>query len=203
MQQGADPGIFALQPGRIVGLEGMPGSGLTRLGLRMLAEPSRRAPVAVVDARGWFCPLSAWESGLQPHRLVVVRCSDRVLWPQVAAALSDGLAAVYAEVPVGIKEPLLRRLAAVVRNRRASLVLRPVRGELPTGLAHLRLRVRDVAWEGPEAGFGRLQRRRLVVEASGKQVGGRTQIFEVDDGGTDAVRVVSGLAAAPLRRVAG
>ena len=196
-------GIFTLQPGRVVGLEGAAGSGLTRLGLEMLVPASRLAPVAVLDVRGWFCPLAAWENGLAPDRLVVVRCRDRMLWPQVAAALSDGLAAVYAEVPPGVKEPLLRRLVAVVRNRKAALVLRPLQGTLPSGLVHLRLQVREIAWEGTEAGHGRLLRRRLVVEASGKAAGGMTRTYEVDDDGADALRVVSGLVAAPLRRAAG
>ncbi len=190
-------GVVALRPGRVVGLIGPPGTGLTRLGLSLLAGRSHRGPVAFLDVRGWLCPAAAWEAGLAPERLVVVRCDDKARWAQVAAALCEGVQAVYAEVPVGTKEALLRRLGALVRSRHAALVLRPVQGDLPAGLAHLRLEAREVAWEGPDAGHGRLERRRLVMAASGKATGGVTRVVEVEDDGTDDMRVVPRLAAAP------
>src|SRR5690606_13074618 len=43
--------LLELSPGRLVELVGEPGGGLTRLGMRMLAEHSRIAPVVVVDTR--------------------------------------------------------------------------------------------------------------------------------------------------------
>ena len=51
------------EPGRVLGLVGPPGSGLTRLGLSLLADPARRGPVAVVDVRGWLCPPAAGRPG--------------------------------------------------------------------------------------------------------------------------------------------
>ena len=87
--------------GRVVGLVGSSGYGLTRLGLTMLAPHARTGAVAVVDVRGWLCPLAAWEAGVSAERLVVVRCSDRARWGQVTAALLGGIAATYAEVPPG------------------------------------------------------------------------------------------------------
>lgn len=189
-----DRSSLALEPGRIVGLDGAPGSGLTRLGLSLLAPLA--GPVAIVDARGWFCPVAGWESGLDPGRMVVVRCGDRDQWSQVMAALVEGVRAVYAEVPPGVPEPMLRRLGALVRSRRTALVLRPLRGPLPSGAVHLRLRAHLISWEGPDAGHGRLQHRRIVVEASGKGMGGMTRFMEVEDDGTHPVRVVSRLAAA-------
>lgn len=188
-------GFLALEPGRIIGLTGSPGAGMTRLGLSLMADVSRLGPVAFVDTRGWFSPLSAWESGIEPDRLAVVRCHDNRRWPRVVAALVEGLGAVYAEVPSGVSDGMLRRLGALVRNRRRSLVLRPVRGGLPAGLAHLRLDARGVEWEGADAGHGRLTRRRLLLEASGKATGGMPLALEIREGGerdagANAVRVV-------------
>lgn len=194
---------IAAAPGRVLGLEGAPGFGLTRLGLALLAVPARRGPVAAIDVRGWLSPLAAWESGVPVEHLVVVRCTDRTLWPKVTAALLDGISAVYAEVPSGVPDPLLRRLGALARSRNTALVLRPVRGTLPAGLAHLRLAAGEVRWEGTEAGHGRLTRRKVLLRASGRGVGGAERFFEVDDDGSDAVRLVSGLAAAPAGRAAG
>ena len=76
-------GLLALEPGRVVGLTGPVGTGMTRLGLSLMAETARRGPVAFVDARGWFCPLSAWESGIEPERLAVVRCATESELPSV------------------------------------------------------------------------------------------------------------------------
>ena len=194
---------LALPPGRVVGLEGPPGFGLTRLGLTMMTEAARRGLVAFVDVRGWLCPPAAWELGIAPERLVVVRCDDAVTWGRVVGGLLDGMQAVYAEVPPRVKEAHLRKLAAVSRSTRTPLVLRPVRGEVPGGIVHLRLSAREIVWEGADQGFGRLTRRRLVIEASGKVMQGMARIIEVEDHGTHAVRVVSGLGVAPAGRATG
>ena len=198
---GAPGGLLTVQSGRVMGLEGPPGYGLTRVGLSMLA--AHPGTVAVVDVRGWLSPLAAWEAGIAPENLVLVRCTDRARWAQVTATLVEGLGAVYAEVPQGINEQLLRRLGALARARRTALLLRPLRGGLPAGLAHLRLLGEAVAWEGAGAGHGRLTQRLLTLRADGRGVGGVERRIEVEDDGTDAVRVVPGLAPAPSRRAAG
>ena len=180
-----------LQPGRITEMSGLTGMGMTRLGLGLLAEPSQRAPVVVLDVKGWLSPVAAWEMGVDSSRLVIVRCSDPQLWPQVAAALIDGVHAVYAEVPAGVRDQHLRRLAALARARRTGVALRPLGDALPSGVAHLRLRAREVRWEGAERGHGQLRRRYLVVEASGRGVAGMTRTIEMVDDGTDVMRVVS------------
>lgn len=190
-------------PGRVLGLVGPPGLGLTRLGLSMLAAPARRGMVAAVDVRGWLSPLAAWEVGLVPERLVVIRCPDGSRWGQVIAALLEGIGAVYAEVPEGVAETVLRRLGALARARRSALLLRPVRGRLPPGVAYLRLEGAGVVWEGADAGHGRLTRRRLQLQAAGKGVGGVEQHLEVEDDGTDLVCVFPRLAAASPRRATG
>jgi hypothetical protein len=198
---GGDP--LALQPGRVVALEGSPGFGLTRLGLTMIADAARSGLVAFVDVRGWLCPPAAWELGIAPERLVVVRCDDPIAWGRVVGGLLDGMQAVYAEVPPRVKDAHLRKLAAASRSTRTPLVLRPVRGEMPGGVAHLRLSAREIVWEGADQGFGRLTRRRLVIEASGKVMQGMARLIEVEDHGTHAVRVVSGLGVTPAGRATG
>jgi hypothetical protein len=193
----------AVEPGRILGLVGPPGFGLTRLGLALLAVPARHGLVAAVDVRGWLCPTAAWEAGIAPERLVVVRCPGRDPWAQVTAALLEGLTAVYAEVPSGMAEPVLRRLGALARARRAALILRPIQGSLPSGLAYLRLTAGEVSWEGAGTGYGRIIRRRMTLLAAGKGMGGREQVLEVEDDGTDTLRVVSRLAFAEVGRAVG
>jgi hypothetical protein len=182
-------GLLTVQPGRMVEMVGHPGSGLTRLGLKLLADQSRVSPVVVLDVGGWISPLAAWETGVLPERLVVVRCPDPVLWPKVAAALLEGVQALYAEVPSRVKEQDLRRLAALARARRVAVVMRG--NGLPSGISFLRLRAIGVTWEGADQGHGRLGRRRLMLEASGKGVAGIPRIIEVEDEGTDVVRLVS------------
>lgn len=195
--------LFSLIPGKVIGLVGPSGFGLTRVGLSMLAEPARTGPVVFLDVRGWISPPAAWEAGIPPERLVIVRCPDRLQWPRVVAALLEGIRAVYAEMPGGIPEAALHRLAALARSRRSSLLLRPLRGEVPAGVAHLRFRALGVEWEGPRAGHGRLAGRRLMLEATGKGAAGIEQLIEVEDDGADPLRVVSRLAAAPAGRATG
>ncbi len=198
-----EEGFLHLQPGRVTELIGVPGTGLTRLGLKLLAEPSRVAPVVALDTRGWISPEAAWETGVLAERLIIVRCDDPILWPKVTAALLDGVRAVYAEVPARIKDHDLRRLTALARARRVAVVMRSMGNGLPTGIAHLRLRALGVTWEGANRGHGRLKKRRLMLEASGRGAAGITRRFEVEDEGTDAVRVVSDVVVDQVRRAVG
>jgi hypothetical protein len=195
--------LLVLQPGRVTGLIGSAGFGLTRLALSLLAEARVNGPIAYLDVRGWFCPSAAWESGIGIDQLVVARCSDPVNWAKTAATLIEGVGAVYAEVPKGIKDAQLRKLGALVRSRKTPLVLRPLSGDLPSGVAHLTLEAREVIWEGTDRGHGRLSSRRIVCEASGKAVRGMTQLVELEDHGANALHLVSGLATAPSRRAVG
>lgn len=198
-----EEGFLHLQPGRVTELIGVPGTGLTRLGLKLLAEHSRVAPVVALDSRGWISPEAAWETGVVAERLIVVRCDDLILWPKVTAALFEGVRAVYAEVPARAREQDLRRLTALARARRVAVAMRSMGSGLPTGVAHLRLRAMGITWEGADRGHGRLKKRRLMLEASGKGSAGVTRRFEVEDEGTDAVRVVSNVVLDQTRRVSG
>ena len=192
---------LALEAGKVIGLVGTPGYGLTRLGLGLLrGQPGW---VACVDVRGWLSPMALWEMGIATDRVVVVRCSDPRRWPQVTAALVEGMQAVYAELPAGVSPPVVRRLGALARARATSVVLRSLEGDIPTGITHLRLEAEEVAWHGAQQGRGHLRERRFTLVASGKGVGGIRHIYEMEDDGTDTVRVVSRLAAALPGRAVG
>lgn len=193
-----------LAPGRILGLIGSAGSGLTSIGISLLAQATVSEPVAVLDVRGWFCPSLAWEAGIEPERLVIVRCHDPAVWPKLAATLVEGFTALYAEVPRRVPDQVLRRIGALARSRRTSTVMRAMEGnDLPTGLLHLRIEGVAVKWEGPESGHGRLQRRAVTVRASGKGTQGIERLLEVEGDGTDTVRLVSRLAAPAAGRATG
>lgn len=191
---------ITLEPGRVVALDGQPGSGLTRVGLALLVEVARQAPVVAVDVRGWISPLAAWEVGIPPDRFVLVReAGDH--WPTVMSTLIDGVRAVYAEIPVGTPPSVLRRLAAGARARRVGLVLRPVRGSVPTGIAHLTIEADDIRWSGVGPGLGHLGERSIRLRARGKAVAGIERSIEVEDDGTHPLHLVGGVAAA--RRATG
>jgi len=182
--------LFSLAPGQVAGLSGIPGSGLTRLGLALIAPYARSGSLACIDVRGWMSPAAAWDMGIEPERLVVVRSNDIVTWGRIVATLLDGLGGVYAEVPQGVKDASLRKLVAKARTQRTPLVLRPVTGELPRGMAHLHLRAREVIWEGTDAGHGRLRTRRTLLDASGKSTRGMERTIEIEDDGSDDLRVI-------------
>jgi len=160
--------VLSLAPGQVAGLTGVPGSGLTRIGMSLLVPYAAHGPLVYLDVRGWANPLAAWEMGIEPERFVVVRCSDIVSWSRIVATLLDGVRGVYAEVPAGLKDQALFKLAAKARAKRTPVVFRPITGKLPGGLAHLNLDAREVLWEGTEAGHGNLMNRRTLFEASGK-----------------------------------
>ena len=194
--------VFSLSPGQIAGLSGLPGSGLTRVGLSLIAPYASQGHLAYLDVRGWASPLTAWELGIEPERFIVVRTDDIVTWSRVVGTLLDGMRGVYAEIPRGVKDSALRTLAAKARMRRTPLVLRPIEGKLPQGVAHLHLKARDVEWHGTEQGHGALVRRRTLLDATGKATRGMERTIEIEDDGTNDLRVVPHLGAQTSRRFA-
>ena len=189
-------------PGQVAVLSGEPGLGMTRLGLVMLSGYTG-GTVAYLDVRGWVSPVAAWEVGIEPDRLVIARCGEVIQWGRVAAALLDGATAVLAEVPVGAKDASIRKLAALARNRGTSLLLRPIDRAVPPGVAHLMLEARETAWRGAVDGHGRIDQRMIRITASGKAMKGMTRTIEMEDDGSNALRVVSGVDAADARSAAG
>lgn len=196
-------GSLVLMPGRVVGLVGPPGFGLTRLGLSMVGEYAAAGPVVCVDVRGWLSPTAAWEAGVPADKLVIVRAKEPVQWAKVVAVVLEGVGSVYAEVPSDVHEAHIRRLAALSRRSKTPLVLRPVRGRLPAGIAQLTVTPETLQWEGVEQGYGRLTHRRLMLSVSGKVMRGMTTMIEVEDDGANALHMVPGLAVAAARHANG
>ncbi len=202
VRRGRADEVLTLSPGQIAGLSGLPGSGLTRMGLSLIAPYASQGHLAYLDVRGWASPLTAWELGIDPERFIVVRTDDIVTWSRVVGTLLDGMRGVYAEIPRGVKDSALRTLAARARTRRTPLVFRSIAGKLPQGVVHLHLEARDVAWDGTEQGHGALIRRRTLLDASGKMMRGMERTIEIEDDGTNYMRVVSNLGAQTSRRFA-
>jgi hypothetical protein len=194
--------IMSLSPGQIAGLSGVPGSGLTKVGISLIAPYASQGHLAYLDVRGWASPLTAWELGIEPERFIIVRTDDIVTWSRVVGTLLDGMRGVYAEIPRGVKDSALRTLAAKARTRRTPLVLRPIAGKLPQGVVHLHLEARDVEWDGTQQGHGALVRRRTRLDASGKATRGMERTIEIEDDGTNGLRVVPNLGAETSRRLA-
>ncbi len=194
--------IVTLERGQIAGLSGVPGSGLTRIGLSLLAPYTARGSLVYLDVRGWVSPLAVWELGIEPKRFIVVRTADITTWCRVAATLLDGVCALYAEVPLGVKDAALRTLAARARTRRTPLVFRSLDGNIPQGVVHLQLEAREITWKGAEQGHGRLLVRRSLLNASGKATRGMERTIEVEDDGTNNLRVVSHLGTQTSKRFA-
>ena len=190
--------LLSVDPGRVVGLVGELGTGLTRLGLYLLTEASYQAPVAVVDLEGWVNPLAAWEVGIAPERLVMIRSVDPKQWADVMGVLLRGVPAIYAEVPRGVSGQVLRRIASSARREKTAVVLRS-QGALASGVAHTIIEGDDVLWHGSDGGFGYLEERELLVGATGRGASGQPRTLEIEDDGTDTLRVVGRMGAPPTR----
>ena len=170
--------------------------------MSLLAPYAASGHVAYLDVRGWANPAAAWEMGIGPEQLVVVRVDDIVSWGRIVATLLSGVKGVYAEIPTGVRDVVLRKLAAKARTSRTPLVLRPVRGSLPSGIAQLRIEAKGISWEGTADGHGQLTRRRALLDASGKAIRGMQRMIEVEDDGTNDLRVVPHMGADEARRLA-
>ena len=147
-------------------------------------------------------PQAAWDMGIDPERFVVVRSESIISWGRIVGTLLDGVRGVYAEVPSGVREAVLRKLVAKARTRRTPLVLRPLSGALPSGVAHLYLTAKEVQWDGTDAGHGRLTTRRTLLVAAGKSTRGMERTIEIEDDGTNDMRVVPHVGAQTARRLA-
>ena len=131
-QEDREERFLRLRPGHVTELLGVPGTGLTRLGLTLLAERSQTAPVVALDTRGWISPAAAWETGVAPENLVIVRCDDPAIWPKVAAALLESLEpeADENEIELAWREEVRRRVESIDRGEVQLIPWENVRDEL-------------------------------------------------------------------------
>lgn len=137
-------------------------TGSTSLVLGLLAEASRTgAWVALVGLPGAGV-LAAAQLGLDLTRLVLVPAPGPDA-ARVVAALLDGVDAVVVGPQAALLDGDRRRLAARARERSAVLV-----ATTPWPGAGVTLTAGDAAWEGLGRGHGRLRRRVLTVERTGR-----------------------------------
>lgn len=105
--------------------------------------------------------VAAAEHGISVDRLALIPYPGAD-WPQVVAALVDGVDLVVAQPAESVDPAVARRLAARVRQRGAVLL-----STQPFPGAEATLQVTDVRWCGLGAGRGRLRSRQVTVAAHG------------------------------------
>jgi RecA/RadA recombinase len=131
-----------LRRGTVTRVAGVAGAGATTVALRIAAAVTSTGEWAVaVDPDGTLGGLASLEAGVAPERFALVRHVDRDRWPVVVGALLDGVTAVIAAVPRGVRAGDARRLAARTRERRALLVVMEAGARWPAEAA-LRLHAR-------------------------------------------------------------
>jgi hypothetical protein len=174
-----------VMPGSVVTVSAAPGVlGATTLALALVAGPSQAgAWVALVGgprrgSAGWGL-VAAAELGVELERLVVVAASEPPAggWARVIVALLDGFPVVVLGPQVRLHHRDTRRLAARLRERGGVLV----RTGSDAISADVRLVAREVLWEGVDRfeSTRLLQRRRIVVEASGRGAASRARQAEI------------------------
>jgi hypothetical protein len=115
--------------------------------------------------------LAAAGYGVDLRRLVVVRTSS-AQWAPVAGRLLDELDVVVVQPPGRARPPAVRLLVARARQRGAALLVLGAPACWPEPVDVL-LQVRGTRWHGLGRGAGRLQARRVTVEARGRGAASR------------------------------
>ena len=141
----------------------VPGVGALSLLLALLAAPSRAGAWCAVVGIPEMGPVPAAEHGVDLGRLALVR-DPGPDWPAVLAALIDGFPVVVVRPATALSATLTRRLHARARQRRTALIV--YGGRWPGAGAVLS--THRPGWEGLGQGCGRLRRRMLTVEVSGR-----------------------------------
>ncbi len=118
---------------------------------------------------------AANEFGIVLERVVAVRTDDLpgqqiARWPDVVAAAADGFDLLITRVPAGVSPTAARKVATRLRQRDVVMLVLGDPGALSCDGV---LDASTAGWEGLGDGHGHLQRRQLVVEASGRRLHGR------------------------------
>lgn len=175
-------------PGPLVPL--MPDGGLRRGSVvHCTGEGALSLTLAVLgaaSAAGSWCGLVGVEDlgalaaagyGVDLRRLAVVR-APAAQWAAAAGRLVEGLDVVTVQPPGRARPQAVRSLVARARQRGAVLVVVGARPCWPDP-ADLRLEIRHPRWHGLDRGAGRLQGRRVTVEAQGRGVASRPVVREL------------------------
>jgi hypothetical protein len=166
--------LGALQRGTTVSIDADGVGGATSLALALVAEACRSGAWLAAVGLPSLGLSAADEAGLALERLVLVAAPERSAWGGVVAALVDGFDLLLLHTGgAGVRPADARRLVARARERGSVLVqLGPGWG----GEADVALRITEARWEGPDDGYGHLEARRIVVEASGRRAARRTRV---------------------------
>ncbi|MBB6032729.1 hypothetical protein [Phytomonospora endophytica] len=153
-----------LRRGAVVGVAAGAAPGMTTLLLALLAGPSAAGSwCGIVGGGGELSALAIAEAGVDASRLPLVP-DPGAKWPEVTAALLDGLDVVAVHVPQGLTPQMSRRLSARARKHKAVLVPYGADPDRLAG-ADVVLRVVGGEWRGLGSGRGRLRERDLVVSS--------------------------------------
>lgn len=136
--------------------------GSTSLLFAMLAAATRAGCWSAVAGRSDLGLVAAAEFGVVLERLALIP-DPGPEWPQVVAALLDGIDVVVVAVPATVAVAQARRLTARARQRRAVLV---AVGEWPA--ATLTIEADHGVWYGLRRGRGRLRCRLVNVAVRGR-----------------------------------
>lgn len=132
---------------------------------------------------GWR---AAAELGVELGRVVAVNPVSAPAWPNAMAALLDGFDIVLVASSMPASHSVVRRLAARARERGSILIHLAGAGSAKQtdstkwqSLSDIAVCASAQSWEGLGAGSGRLRRRRVTIEATGRRVVGRRRSVEV------------------------
>jgi hypothetical protein len=152
-----------LRRGSVVSVTG-PASAT--LGLALMAEASSRGGWCAAVGVPELGVAAAAAMGVEPARLVLVDEPGR-RWPEVVAALLEGVEVVLLRPDARPNPTVIRRLTALAR-RHGSVIVSAAAWDG----AQVRLRVREASWEGVGNGHGHLRGRRALVHAEGRGAAG-------------------------------
>jgi len=147
------------------------------------------ALLAAASATGSWCAavgtadpgiLSMAELGIDLGHLAIVPLDEPgaalsrpgLTWPEVTAALIDGMDAVLVRPPWQARPHVARHLVARARERQTVLIVLSPRAWWPEG-PDLHLTVTTGVWHGVGAGHGHLRGRRVEVVATGRRIATR------------------------------
>lgn len=113
---------------------------------------------------------AACEFGVALERVVAVASAQPSKWPDVIAAAADGFDIVLATVPPEVSATAMRKVVTRLRQRSVVMIVLGDPGLLSCDGV---LDAGSSEWEGLGDGHGHLQRRGLMVEASGRRQPGQ------------------------------
>jgi hypothetical protein len=157
----------ALRRGTTTVVTGPPGSGVTSLGVALLAQASHDghwcAAIGIDDPG----VVAMAELGLDLRRTVFIP-QVRGDWAIAAGELLEGVEIILLKPPARVPHAAARQLAARARERRAALVVLGSTSSAWPLPAELTIEVASSCWRGAGAGEGRLSARTVELRIEGR-----------------------------------